>query len=348
MSLAASDRIAEIARNADIEETALRLGFRLKRRGHDLTGACVLGCADDDGFILTPGKRIFLCRPSGAAGDVVALVRHVRGCGFIDAIKWITGDVGRDEPSPTAPSAEVVKLQGQRERAEREKLARAEAAISDIIASATSIVGTHGEAYLAARGLKPPPGLLGDLRFVSNLPYWGFASDAKDARVEVLAMLPAMVALIRDASEAVVGIHQTYLDPVRPAKWKPTVAPKRNGIKKMRKLVASISGAMIRLGETTGTTLAIGEGIETTLSWFALGGGDDGTSLACAMMRENFKAIDLPDGVTRAILIGDGDDLATRATLTAAGDRLRARGVAVDVSTAPQGRDFNDVLMEPA
>ena len=52
------------ARNADIQEVAQRTGAKLKRVGADWIGACPNGCAKTDGFIVTPAKGIFFCRPS--------------------------------------------------------------------------------------------------------------------------------------------------------------------------------------------------------------------------------------------------------------------------------------------
>ena len=97
----------EHARNADILEVAGRLfGAKLKRSGADWVGACPNGCAKTDGFVVSPKKGktgFFLCRPSGASGDVIKMVAHVKGYSAIEAGEWITGrgrpDHTRDDTS---------------------------------------------------------------------------------------------------------------------------------------------------------------------------------------------------------------------------------------------------------
>src|SRR5271155_3496520 len=82
-------RIIEEARAADITVVADRLQLKLRRSGRERVGACPAGCADEDGFSIEPKKQVFLCRPSNARGNVVAMVMHAQGFGFLDAVEWI-------------------------------------------------------------------------------------------------------------------------------------------------------------------------------------------------------------------------------------------------------------------
>ena len=50
----------EEAKRADIKALAERLGARLKKAGSNWTGPCPAGCASQDGFVVTPSKRLFL------------------------------------------------------------------------------------------------------------------------------------------------------------------------------------------------------------------------------------------------------------------------------------------------
>ena len=94
------------AKRADIAELAHRLGARLKRSGHDFTGPCPLGCATRDGFVITPKKRLFLCRPSGACGDAIDMVEHVLGCSKVEALAYVTGR----EPARRVRANEEVRI----------------------------------------------------------------------------------------------------------------------------------------------------------------------------------------------------------------------------------------------
>jgi hypothetical protein len=83
------------AKHVDILAVAERLGAKLKHVGPDWIGPCPLGCAKHDGFIITPSKGIFLCRPSKATGDVVDMAIHVQGVSKADALAFV---LGRDLP----------------------------------------------------------------------------------------------------------------------------------------------------------------------------------------------------------------------------------------------------------
>jgi CHC2 zinc finger len=373
------------AKAIPIREIAERLGATLRRAGADCVGPCPAGCASVDGFVVTPSKGIFLCRPSGESGDVIDLVVHAHGCTKAQALEFVTG---RDLPvKPEEPAEErrareakrahllaaAAKRREQEERAAASRLMRDEEAIAAVTARAVPIAGTHAEAYLRARGLTPARRLTSDLRFVAELDYYGHAADGDKTLVH-LATLPAMVAVIRDVTGAMTGIHQTYLDPKAPAKWRP-IGSRANKAKKIR---GEAKGGMIRLGPI-GDKIAIGEGLESTLSWHALGCGPEDISIAAGISLGNLaggwtgtlphptrKGADgkptkipngvpdmsrpgviLPEGVREVILIGDGDSetLATRAAILTGAERFRAEGRVVATHFAPLGADFGDVLM---
>jgi CHC2-type zinc finger protein len=378
------DELWAEARNVDMLALAERLGAKLKRAGPDYIGPCPLGCAEKDGFVVTPAKHLFLCRPSGAVGDAVDMAVHVRGVPKADALAFVTG---KEIPSPTAgpagPAGRPDPAQAPTRRAEAQglqpsaaapgKRQRDEDAIAAALKRALPIAGTHAEAYLRARGLNPQKRLTADLRFVAELDYW-IAGD-RDARPERIATLPAMLGVIRNVSGAMIGIHRTYLDPERPSKWTP---PSGGGAKKFR---GEAKGGLIRLG-VTGDKLAVGEGIETTLAWYALGCGPEDVSVACGLSLGNMAGsctgtiphptavgrdgkptrisngepdmakpgMILPNWVRELILLGDGDSepLATRALILAAGRRFRAEGLVVSVHFAPAGKDWLNVHAERA
>jgi hypothetical protein len=387
------------AAEADILNVARSLQPKLRKAGADWNGPCPAGCgkANGDGFIITPAKGVFLCRPSSESGDVIDMVAHARGCSKTEAVEFITGEAmpekrqrrksnGRDDEPPPWTEEDGGPPRDARSADDEERRRRLDKdAVQAVLDVAAPITATHAEAYLAARGLHPGRLLTGDLKFVAALDYWGFP-DADSQRKEVLAALPALIAIIRSVAGAIVGVSQTFLDPIEPRKWfapwERDVAPKkrRNPARKFRKSAPTLRGGMIRLGPI-GERLAVGEGFETTLSWGALAIVDD-VSLAAAFDLDNLAGgmlgafehptlkapnghalkyptgepdpdepgMILPDGVQELILLGDGDSdpRMTRMKLLGSARRFARAGRTVRVHFAPPGLDWNDALMARA
>jgi hypothetical protein len=340
------------AKRADMRAVAERLGAKLKRDGVDWVGPCPAGCAKLDGFVVTPSKGLFLCRPSGATGDAVDMTMHVKGGDKAQALAFVTG---------RAPPRPINRVPA--DAATRAKSLRDRAAIDAIVKRAVPIAGTHAEAYLCERGLTPQRRLTADLMFVADLEYWAGGPQP-------IAVLPAMVAIIRDVAGGRIGIHQTYLDPNEPRKWTPP-----SDEESAKKIRGEAKGGLIRLG-IVGEKIAIGEGVETTLAYHALRGSPD-LSIACGvslsvmagrctgtiphptLTAPNGKptriangepdiakpGLILPAGVRELILLGDGDSepCQTRLKILAAGRRAAAGGLNVNVHFAPAGKDWANV-----
>ena len=47
--------------------------------------------ASYDGFAVSPRKQLFVCRPSGTGGDLIAMTMHCLGTDFKGAVEYITG-----------------------------------------------------------------------------------------------------------------------------------------------------------------------------------------------------------------------------------------------------------------
>jgi hypothetical protein len=90
---AAFDAAIAEARALPIEAGLLGRSIAWKRggRGREKCGLCPCGLTEDDGFAINTRKNVFICRPSGAKGDVVALAMHVEDCDFVTAVELLTG-----------------------------------------------------------------------------------------------------------------------------------------------------------------------------------------------------------------------------------------------------------------
>jgi hypothetical protein len=374
------------ARSADPLVVAQTLGVTLKRAGVEWIGPCP-ACGGTDRFAINTRKRVFNCR-GAEGGDTIAMVEHITGCAFIEAVEQITGSTRPDRSRDEKPEERAARLKRNAERnlantrlaednrkAEEARARADEQAVHQVLERAVPIAGTHAEAYMIeGRGLTPSKRLTQDLKFVADLDYWG-AGDNGSGKLIKLAVLPALVAIIRAFDGAIIGISQTYLDPKDPKKWLP-IGSTHNSAKKIR---GDKRGGMIRLGRME-ETMAIAEGWENALAWHQLGhalnvenlglgaaidlGNLSGRSLGTVhhkwlKNREGKRitiangrpdpsspGIIIPDGVKSLILLGDSNSegLATTQQMVAAVRRFLDHGLEVSIHWAPWGRDWNEQL----
>lgn len=372
------DWIAQ-ARGVDLMATAEALGAKLKRVGSEFTGPCP-GCGGSDRFSISVRKGVFNCgHQGGAGGDVIALVQHVNSVEFMDAVEFLAG------PRPSATTNGFDHEAADERRAERRDHSRDDArarqaedagarakrreAAAGLWADGKPILGSGADTYLRARGIMLLPEQAFDLRFVKDLVYHGYR-DADDQEGAELGAYPAMIAAIRNVAGELLGVHRTFLDPARPRKLEPPGDRSRN---RAKKILGNAKGGMIWLSPPR-PCMATGEGIETTLSWYALGVGPDDCGIAAAISWGNLSGgstdmlphpkikgrtvqngtpdLDQPgitfgEDVSEIIMLGDGDSdpYATRARLLTGARRFAAQRRSVSVCMAPEGQDFNDVLV---
>jgi len=374
------------ARSGDLLQLALDSGAQLKRTGGEWVGPCPF-CNGTDRFSINPARREWNCRATGqdVKKDAIGLVMHIRGVPFMEAVEIIVGRPAPRRDSQVRPVDREILRERQEER-KRQELARAAAEsqkhrrdadrAASIFEDSAVLAGTQAEAYLKSRGIFVPAELTADLRFHRALDYRGFADADADAET-LLGQFPCMIAAIRNASGALIGIHRTYLDPREPAKLSP---PGDAGRNKPKKVFGRVMGGAIRLGPIK-RCMAAGEGIETTLSWFHLGVGPDDAGFICAVTRGNLcggstdsikhpngrsvipngtpspdkPGMVLPAEVEELILLGDRDsDMVTmNAFLLTGARRHRAAGRTVTIHTpdllpGEDKTDWNDHLLASA
>ena len=188
-------------------------------------------------------------------------------------------------------------------------------------------VGTHRtpvEAYLWTRGIQPP--LSEALRFYDDLIYW----DSENKRE---LKFPAMVAGIsRWPDEKIIDVQRTWLK--SDGSGKAPVEPNKMTL-------GSMGGAAVQLAPP-GHVLGLAEGVETALTimqehkvptWATLGAG-------------NFATVKLPPlPLAEAVYIYADGDAISRDYAREASDLFTRQGRAVWIYSAPDGVDFNDLLI---
>jgi hypothetical protein len=196
---------------------------------------------------------------------------------------------------------------------------RTEAALA-IWRGAQSAKGTPLETYLRSRGLTVPIPL--SIRFHPGLKH------------PLGAVWPAMVALVTHGADGnPIGIHRTFL-----ASDGSTKAP----IEPVKMMLGPCRGSAVRLGPAC-DALMVGEGIETCLAAMQV----SGRAAWAALSTSGLRALDLPLAVRDVIVLADGDDPGEAAAQDCAW-RWNREGRRVRIARAPQGTDFNDLLMRRA
>ena len=183
------------------------------------------------------------------------------------------------------------------------------------------IIGTIAETYLRGRGITCPLPVSA-LRFHPSC----WHSSGKH--------LPAMVARVLGSDGY--AIHRTYLKP--DGSGKADVEP-------AKAMLGNCAGGAVRLAEAEGPLVVV-EGIETGLSL------DSGllqvpATIWAALSTSGMKTLRLPVMPSRLTIASDGDTAGREAAHMLA-ERAYKLGWTVSFLHAPDGNDWNDVLMEKA
>ncbi|MEO0426181.1 MAG: toprim domain-containing protein [Pseudomonadota bacterium] len=268
----------------------------------------------------------------GWAGDVFeAYAQEMLGCTasgamFPDAVAGLAELLGiaeastatiryQQRPDPTIAAAREAKA-----RAEQEKMqARARA----LWCQSQSGRGTLVERYLQSRSIKA--------QVPESLRFHPACWHKPTAQCH-----PAMIAAVMLAGDSEpVAIHRTFLDP----------AGVKAPFDSSKMMLGPVGGGAVRLSEDSGP-LIVAEGIETALSLLdAL--ASERPSVWAALSATGMEGLRLPERSGALVVAADGDDAGRRAACKLA-CAAHANGWKVEMMTAPEWADFNDVAMELA
>lgn len=351
----------------------LEITGTLRRAGDEWVGPCP-NCGGGDRFSIAPRKGVFYCRQCQGKGDVIGLVGFVRACDFASALDWLCGPpraLSREERLALAERLRRARAAQERvEAAAEKKRAEAIAAAREIWGQGLPAGRTPVDEYLTLRGFAQDllPDIPKCLRYHPALPY--MVAIERGGWQEVHRG-PAMLAAVRGPDGVFSAVHRTWIDLAEPkGKLKRVHAGMALDA---RKSLGSLRGGAIRLATPPGAeVLVMGEGIETTLSALvaaapALSGaafwagidlgnmsgkrlGGPGLKYAGLPNLADPRAFLPPPWVRRLIYVMDGDS-EPRHTLAAMQAGLRRAlklrpGLVAQLVRAPQGMDFNDVLMQ--
>lgn len=178
------------------------------------------------------------------------------------------------------------------------------------------IEGTNAARYLMSRGIKTFPK---SLRFMPDIYHAPTSS-----------WCCAMVANIQPCG----GVHRTFLS--------------KQGVKlnkSAKMMLGPCLGGCVRLSEGVGP-LVVAEGIETSLSLLEML-NNQLPSVCATLSTAGMKSFILPSNAHELIIGVDGDEAGKDAAHKLA-NRASNTGWKVSLMQAPDGKDFNDVLMMEA
>ena len=217
------------ARHADILEVAKRYVTLKPVSTIECAGPCPV-CSGKDRFSVNTRKRLWNCRGCRKGGDVIALVQHVEGFGFREAVERLA--CGRWTPKRRAPATtqKVVDKGGD-----------LNLRLASVLWDDALLLGDEAKAYFARRGIEieAVPDL-GGLRWHPRCPWRGVKA-------------PCILARFTDAVTGEPrGVWRRLIDD-------PTEKPRTLG---------PMRGCVVRVwpDEEVTTGLVIGEGVETVLA----------------------------------------------------------------------------------
>ena len=305
--------LLEHARAFRIEEEIARRSIKLRGRT-ELVGPCPV-CGGTDRFSINARKQVWNCRGCQCGGDVIALVQHLDGCTFHEAIETLNGE------SRIRPQASREPSQAQTSDVEIKRTRRALATWSE----AQDPRGTIIETYLERRGLMLPEEAADEaIRFHPSCPFGG-------------ARTPAMVALVRDvATDEPKAIHRTAITPD---------GRKAKVVGGSRLSLGPVGGGAVKLTPNDAVTLSlgVGEGIESILSLRLT--PEFGASPVWALLSAGqVAAFPVFAGIETLWIAVDHDEAGIRAAREC-GRRWRSAGCEVFLVTPRIGRaDLNDLV----
>ncbi|WP_218014198.1 DUF7146 domain-containing protein [Rubellimicrobium roseum] len=220
--------------------------------------------------------------------------------------------------TPGGTSAPDPARLAQRERDRRAEAERRARQALTCWREAQPLAGTPAETYLRWRGITCA--LPATLRF--HPACWHGA---------IARPLPALVALVEGCDD--IAVHRTYLR--ADGSGKADVEP-------AKAMLGGTAGGAVRLSASTGR-LVVAEGIETALS-LASGLLSGPVAIWAALSTSGMRSLRLPVTPGQLTIASDGD-AAGHAAAQALAERAHALGWRVDLLPAPEGRDWNDILI---
>jgi hypothetical protein len=305
-----------------IEDEVERRGIKLVGR-IDRSGPCPL-CGGKDRFSINVRKQVFLCRGCVARGNVIALVRFLDGCGFLEALEYLTGERA-PAPSRPAPAATDAPRDDDRD-------ARALTSAKTTVLGIGRLLGSPGETYFRDVRRIDTEAIADVLERIDAIGWHPAVYFNEPGHALHGRKLGAIISVMTDmiTAEPTGAISRTYI---------------HEGRKVGKAKTLGSPAGIIRLSEDADVLegLHIAEGLETALDVMAEGFRPCWSTGSTAIMAK-FPVL---SGLEALTIIADHDlnGAGLRAASEAA-DRWQTAGRETHVFQRETPGDFNDAFRE--
>lgn len=305
------------------------------------------GCGGKDRFRFDDkdGHGTFVCSQGGGellAGNGFMLLEHVHGWSRGESFRAVRDALGMGKtpaPKPAFPLASKKTETAAPKMNHRKELSK----VKEIWEQGIGIRGTIVETYLNGRGILTD-GIPADAHLRFHRWLTQYQADGEGG-FQVLHEGPAMIALVTNVHNEILGIHKTFLKPDGSGK---ADIPGGNA-KFLKKCVDRMNGGAVRIHEPDPQSgiIGIGEGIETVLAMHTLTRRKGGILPVMAALNTSLLADWVPPESARNIAILADNDKAGWEAARKLQERLRQfrPDAACDIFAPPKaGMDWNDAL----
>lgn len=235
----------EQARAVRIEDEVTRRGIKLRGR-IDRCGPCPV-CGGTDRFSINLKKQVWNCRGCDRGGDVIALVQHLDGVGYLDAIAHLAGAAPERTDCNRSKQPALSTKQHDEESERRRRMSAARL----IWAGRRPIAGTIADHYFRFRGIALDEDLSHCIGFDPACPWRETPGDPASPILRVPCILAAFRLIDTDE---IAAVQKTRLNP--------------DGSKYGRRFNGCSKGAVCKIDPDENVTmgLSLAEGLETALS----------------------------------------------------------------------------------
>lgn len=343
---------AEVSRAAQGHWDAILPGLGVD--AHSLHGkhcACP-GCGGKDRFRFDnkDGNGTFVCSQGNGellAGDGFMLLEHVNGWNRSQSFQAVRDFLGLgpsnkvSAPPPVFPKQAVENKPEPYKMNHRKELSK----VKEMWGQGVPIKNTPAETYLAGRGILTD-GIPDDAHIRFHRWLTQYAADGQGG-FRVVHEGPAMIALVTNVHEEILGIHKTFI--------KPDGSGKANidggNAKFLKKCVEKMNGGAVRihLPDPNSGIIGVSEGIESALSAYTITRRKGGYLPVVAALNTTLLSEWIPPIEAKMLAIMADNDKAGLEAAQKLKTRMQQFRPDVDtdiIHSHTQGYDWNDELLQ--